>query len=83
MTAYGLTLPLRGVNFGATTLDEFLGLATQADASGQFDSVWVGETRRPRPDSLTLLDALAATTKSCRLGVGCVASFTLRDPVGM
>lgn len=83
MTSYGLTLPQRGVNFGATTLDQLLGLAGRADAGGQFDSVWVGDNLllRPRPDSLTLLGALAGATRNVRLGVGCMASFTLRDPL--
>jgi alkanesulfonate monooxygenase SsuD/methylene tetrahydromethanopterin reductase-like flavin-dependent oxidoreductase (luciferase family) len=81
-TTYGLTLPQRGAQFGATTVDELLGLARDADASAMFDSVWVGDNflSRPRPDSLTLLGALAALTTNVRLGVGCMASFTLRDP---
>ena len=42
VTRFGLSLPNRGVLFGATSTDELLELAAAADASGAFDSVWVG-----------------------------------------
>ena len=80
---FGFTLPQRGVFFGVTTVDEMLALAAQADAIPAFGSIWVGDSlmAKPRPDSLTLLGALAAATRRLTLGVGCMASFPLRDPI--
>jgi alkanesulfonate monooxygenase SsuD/methylene tetrahydromethanopterin reductase-like flavin-dependent oxidoreductase (luciferase family) len=82
-TAFGFTLPQRGVFFGVTTVDEMLTLAARADANLLFESVWVGDSlgAKPRPDSLVLLGALAAVTRRLRLGVGCMASFPVRDPL--
>ena len=79
----GFTLPQRGVFFGVTSVTEMLTLAAKADASPLFGSVWVGDSlgAKPRPDSLTLLGALAAATRRIRLGVGCMASFPVRDPL--
>jgi alkanesulfonate monooxygenase SsuD/methylene tetrahydromethanopterin reductase-like flavin-dependent oxidoreductase (luciferase family) len=37
---------------------------------------------KPRPDSISLLGALSAATSRVKLGVGCMASFPLRDPIG-
>jgi alkanesulfonate monooxygenase SsuD/methylene tetrahydromethanopterin reductase-like flavin-dependent oxidoreductase (luciferase family) len=81
--AFGLTLPQRGVLFGATTIAEILRLAGEADRLALFDSTWVGDSllAKPRPDSIGLLGALAATTKRLKLGVGCMASFPVREPV--
>jgi alkanesulfonate monooxygenase SsuD/methylene tetrahydromethanopterin reductase-like flavin-dependent oxidoreductase (luciferase family) len=82
-TAVGITLPQRGVFFGVTSVAEMLALAAKADASPLFDSIWVGDSlgAKPRPDSIALLGALAAATKRLRLGVGCMASFPVRDPL--
>lgn len=79
----GLTLPNRGVLFGATTADEMLRMAEIADQSGQIASVWVGDSLlgKPRMESITLLAGVAARTKRVRLGPACMASFPLRDPV--
>lgn len=83
MVEFGLSLPNRGVLFGATSPEEMIGLAERADRSGMFDSVWVGDglISKPRLDSLVSLSALAARTKRVRLGVCCLASFPLRNPV--
>jgi alkanesulfonate monooxygenase SsuD/methylene tetrahydromethanopterin reductase-like flavin-dependent oxidoreductase (luciferase family) len=80
---FGFTLPQRGVLFGATTVAEMLALAGRADAHPLFDSIWVGDSlgAKPRPDSIALLGALAAATRRLRLGVGCMASFPVRDPL--
>jgi alkanesulfonate monooxygenase SsuD/methylene tetrahydromethanopterin reductase-like flavin-dependent oxidoreductase (luciferase family) len=80
---FGLTLPNRGVLFGATTTDEMLDLAGKADASGMFRSIWVGDSLlgKPRPESITLLAAIAARTRNVRFGPACMASFPLRDPI--
>lgn len=80
---FGFTLPNRGVMFGATTAEEMLRTAEIADQSGQFRSVWVGDSLfgKPRMESVTLLSGVAARTRNVRLGAACMASFTLRDPV--
>src|SRR5256886_14963043 len=79
----GFTLPQRGVFFGVTTVAEMLALAAKVDANPLFGSIWVGDSlgAKPRPDSLTLLGALASATQRIRLGVGCMASFPVRDPL--
>jgi alkanesulfonate monooxygenase SsuD/methylene tetrahydromethanopterin reductase-like flavin-dependent oxidoreductase (luciferase family) len=80
---FGLTLPNRGVLFGATTPEEMLRLAEIADQSGAFQSVWVGDSLfgKPRMEAVALLAGVAARTRRVRLGAACMASFTLRDPV--
>src|SRR5215468_1372196 len=79
----GFTLPQRGVLFGATTVEELLTLAGAVDADPQFDSLWVGDSllAKPRPDSIVLLGTIAAATRRVTLGVGCMASFPVRDPL--
>jgi len=79
----GLTLPNRGVLFGATTVDEMLELAEAGEQSGAFGSIWVGDSimAKPRLESLTLLAALAARTRRAKLGAACLASFPSRHPV--
>jgi alkanesulfonate monooxygenase SsuD/methylene tetrahydromethanopterin reductase-like flavin-dependent oxidoreductase (luciferase family) len=79
----GLLLPNQGVVFGATTVPELLELAEHAEASGVFESLWVGDNllAKPRLESVTLLSALAVRTKNMRLGTACMASFPLRDPI--
>ncbi len=78
----GFTLSNRGVLYGATTASEMLELAEIADASGRFQSVWVGDSLfgKPRLEAIALLAAIAARTRHVRLGPACMASFTLRDP---
>ena len=80
---YGLSLPNRGVLFGATSVDELLALSERADASGAFDSIWVGDSlfAKPRLESLVLLSAIAARTRRVRLGTCCLSTFPLRDPI--
>ena len=79
----GLTMPNRGVLFGATTVDLMLDMSERADASGKFDSLWVGDSLlgKPRLESIALLAAMAWRTRNLRLGTACMASFPLRDPV--
>ncbi len=58
-------------------------MAEIADRSGQFASVWVGDSLlgKPRMESIALLAGIAARTRQVRLGPACMASFPLRDPV--
>jgi alkanesulfonate monooxygenase SsuD/methylene tetrahydromethanopterin reductase-like flavin-dependent oxidoreductase (luciferase family) len=80
---FGLTLPNRGVLFGAITAAQMLDLAETADRSGAYDAIWVGDSLfgKPRMESVALLGGLAGRTERVRLGPACMASFTLRDPV--
>ena len=74
----GLLLPNQGVVFGATTVPELFELAENAEGSGIFESLWVGDNllAKPRLESITLLSALAARTKDwhCLYGEFPVAS---------
>lgn len=81
--SFGFTIPQRGIFFGIASWADMIGLARKAEQSGLFDSVWVGDSimAKPRPESLTLLGALSSATERVRLGVGCMASFPIRDPV--
>jgi alkanesulfonate monooxygenase SsuD/methylene tetrahydromethanopterin reductase-like flavin-dependent oxidoreductase (luciferase family) len=80
---YGLSLPNRSVLFGATSVEELLELSERAEASGAFDSIWVGDSLfiKPRLESLVLLSAIAARTRRARLGTCCLSTFPLRDPI--
>jgi alkanesulfonate monooxygenase SsuD/methylene tetrahydromethanopterin reductase-like flavin-dependent oxidoreductase (luciferase family) len=80
---FGLSLPNRGVLFGATSVDELIEIAEAAEATGAFDSVWVGDSlfAKPRLESLVLLSAIAARTRRVRLGTCCLSTFPLRDPI--
>jgi len=81
--AFGLTLSNRGIMLGLTTPAQLLDLADRAEASGLFDSVWVGDSlfAKPRLDAVTLLAAIAGRTRRLRLGPACLASFPLRHPL--
>ena len=80
---YGLSLPNRGILFGATSVDELLEISERAEASGAFESIWVGDSLfiKPRLESLVLLSAIAARTRTVRLGTCCLSTFPLRDPI--
>ena len=79
----GLSLPNRGVLFGAISADQILELSEVADRSEVFDSVWVGDSllAKPRLEAVTTLAAIAARTRRMRLGTACMASFVYRHPV--
>lgn len=83
MQGIGLSLPNRGVLFGATTVEEMLRLAQAADEDEYLDSVWVGDglIAKPRLEAVASLSAIAARTSRVRLGVCCLATFPLRQPV--
>jgi alkanesulfonate monooxygenase SsuD/methylene tetrahydromethanopterin reductase-like flavin-dependent oxidoreductase (luciferase family) len=82
-TNIGLSLPNRGVLFGATTVEEILTLTERAEESGYFNSVWVGDglIAKPRLEAIATLSAIAARTRRVKLGVCCLATFPLRNPV--
>jgi alkanesulfonate monooxygenase SsuD/methylene tetrahydromethanopterin reductase-like flavin-dependent oxidoreductase (luciferase family) len=81
--SFGFTIPQRGLFFGIASWPEMIGLAHEADNVELFDSVWVGDSvmAKPRPDSISLLGALSTATSRVKLGVGCMASFPIRDPI--
>lgn len=80
---FGLTLANRAVIIGAIKADALLEMAEQAEVSGVFNAVWVGDSllAKPRLESVTLLSALAAVTTRVKLAVGCMATFVHRHPV--
>ncbi len=45
----GLLLPNQGVVFGAVTVQELCDLAEEADASGVFDAMFVGDNLLAKP----------------------------------
>ena len=79
---FGLTLANRGVLLGLAQPEELLQMAEQAEASGAFEHVWVGDSimAKPRMESITLMSAIAARTRWVKIGVACMASFPSRDP---
>ncbi len=81
--SFGLTLANRGIIIGVLKAGDLIGMAEQAEASGAFDALWVGDSllAKPRLESVTLLSALAAVTKKVRLAVGCMATFVHRHPI--
>jgi len=81
--SFGLTLANRGVIIGAVKASDLIHMTEQAEASGAFDAVWVGDSllAKPRLESIALLSALAAVTSKIRLAVGCMATFVHRHPV--
>src|SRR5438067_225176 len=79
----GLILANRAVVLGAVKARDLLDIAVDAERSGVFDAVWVGDSllAKPRLESVTLLSALAGVTERVRLAVGCLATFAHRHPV--
>ena len=79
----GLILANRAVVLGAIKARDLLDITIQAERSGVFDAVWVGDSllAKPRLESVTLLSALASVTERVRLAVGCMATFVHRHPV--
>ncbi len=79
---FGLSLPNRAVLFGMPP-GLLLETAEEADRSGLFHSIWVGDNflSKPRLEAIVLLSAVAARTRRVRLGPVCLASFPLRHPM--
>ncbi len=82
-SSFGIILGNRAVVLGALTVRDLLDIAVKAEETRVFDAVWVGDSllAKPRLESVTLLAALAAVTRTVRLGVGCMATFVHRQPV--
>jgi len=80
---FGLSLSTRAVLFDGGSLDDLLVMAEDAEASGAFHGVWVGDNllSKPRVESIVTLSALATRTQRVKLGTVCMASFPLRDPI--
>ena len=81
---FGISLPNRAVLFGVPARS-LLETAEKAEASGAFDSVWVGDNflSKPRLEAIATLSALAVRTQRMKLGTICLASFTLRHPISV
>ena len=80
---YGLSLPNRGILFGVASVATLLEVSERAEKSGAFESIWVGDSLfiKPRLEALVLLSAIAARTRTVRLGTCCLSTFPLRDPI--
>lgn len=80
---FSLSLPNRGILLGLLTVEQLLGAAEAAEASGHFAAVGIGDNllEKPRVEAVALLGAMAARTKRVRLEVGCLSTFILRDPI--
>jgi alkanesulfonate monooxygenase SsuD/methylene tetrahydromethanopterin reductase-like flavin-dependent oxidoreductase (luciferase family) len=65
------------------TAPELIRMAEIAEDCGDIRSVWVGDSLlgKPRLESISLLSAIAARTETIRIGVACMASFVIRDPI--
>src|SRR5262245_28043471 len=81
--SFGLILANRAVVLGKVAARDLIDITVEADRSGAFDTVWVGDSllAKPRLESVTLLSTLAGVTSRVRLGVGCMATFVHRHPV--
>ncbi len=81
--SFGLILANRAVVLGAIKARDLVEFAVEAEASNQFDAVWVGDSllAKPRLESVTLLSTLAGVTRRVKLAVGCMATFVHRHPV--
>ena len=81
--SFGFVIPQRGALFGLGTVRELLDLGREAEDSGLFDTLWVGDslTSKFRPEAVACLGALAGSTESIRLAAGCMSSFVVRDPL--
>jgi alkanesulfonate monooxygenase SsuD/methylene tetrahydromethanopterin reductase-like flavin-dependent oxidoreductase (luciferase family) len=81
--SFGLILANRAVVLGAIQARDLIELSQQAEASGVFDALWVGDSllAKPRLESVALLSTLAGATSRLRLAVGCLATFVHRHPL--
>ena len=82
-TTFGLTLSNRAVVTKGTQPKDLIDMAVRAEASGNLDAVWVGDSilSKPRLECIPLLGAIAGHTSRLRLGVACMATIAQRNPV--
>ncbi|MCS7142682.1 MAG: LLM class flavin-dependent oxidoreductase [Aigarchaeota archaeon] len=80
---FGFTVPNRLPLFHDYSALELVNLVKKVDEMNGFHSTWVGDNllTKPRLESISVLSALAVSTKRLKLGTACMASFTLRDPI--
>ncbi len=81
--SFGLILANRAVVLGAIQARDLIELSQQAETSGAFDTLWVGDSllAKPRLEAVALLAALAGATSRLKLAVGCLATFVHRHPL--
>src|SRR4029077_6720027 len=81
--SFGLILANRAVVLGAIQARDLIELSQQAETSGVFDTLWVGDSllAKPRLEAIALLSALAGATSTMRLAAGCAATFAHRHPL--
>jgi alkanesulfonate monooxygenase SsuD/methylene tetrahydromethanopterin reductase-like flavin-dependent oxidoreductase (luciferase family) len=81
--SFGLILANRAVVLGAIQARDLIEISQQAEASGAFDTLWVGDSllAKPRLEAVALLSTLAGATSRLRLAVGCMATFVHRHPL--
>ncbi len=79
----GLSLPNRGVVFGAADPAQLVAMAEIADRSEVFDAVFTGDSliAKPRIDAIVFLATVAGRTRRVLLGTSCLASFIFRHPI--
>jgi len=80
---FGFTITNRDVALGLATPADLVRQAQDAEASGAFAHIWVGDSIMvgPRLESITLLAAIAAKTTRVRIGVACMATLPSRQPL--
>ncbi len=81
--SFGASLSNRAVALGRGRASHIVEVAEKAEASGLFDSVWVGDSiiAKPRMEAVATLCAIASRTERVKLGTACLATFPLRHPV--
>src|SRR4030095_7299536 len=81
--SFGLILANRAVVLGAIPARDLIELSQQAEASGAFDTLWVGDSllAKPRLESGAVLCAGAGAPPALGLRVVCLAPFVHRHPL--
>src|SRR5258705_4306312 len=80
---FGLILANRAVVLGAIQARDLIELSQQAETSGAFDALWVGDSllAKPRLEAVALLSALSGATSRLKLAVRCLATVVHRHPL--
>src|SRR4029077_12098790 len=81
--SFGLILANRAVVLGAIQARDLIELSQQAEGSGAFDTLWVGDSllAKPRLEAVALLSALAGATSRMRLAGGCIGPLRRPPPL--